>query len=1116
MAYLTNTIKNVEGTSISINDSYKLKDLTLEGDTTQDGTPTPDNPVPIEVVTGEQEISVVGKNLFDYSTNIINNSSFNNTTMKIVSDSNSNLSYCKCEPNTTYTISRRNPMAQRFHVATTENIPSVNSNILSFNYNNSATSITITTPSNAHYIVVRFIYNEKADYETYAKTIQIEKGSTATDFEEYKGQSYEINLGKQLFDKSKATTGKGISTSNGGLYNNTDLFATDYIEITPNTSYVVNGYSTSANRVYGACYDASKTFLVGIATSANISTFKVTNSSAKYIRLTGLMSDIDTYQLEKGTVSTPFSTYKTPIELCKIGNYKDYIKKSSGKNLFDKGNANILNAYINGTTNKIVNNANARTLYISCQPNTTYTVSRIAGQRFIVGDTTELPTNDVTLNGRVTDNTGSNITITTKENSNYLCVFYYLSSADTLTEQQILDSIMLNEGTTALPYEPYGTNWYIEKQIGKVVLNGSESWSVFYTGASNWWYQANNVITANNTESVRSQNKCNRYVYAVVGTSTTNQGIWYGDTYIRIRYGTEDTVANFKSWLSSNNVIVYYVLKTPTYTTITDTELINQLESIRLLEGFNNISISSANLSSPINFLYYSTDNPYLEKIYSQDDKNDLKIWFDDVELQDSSRYCEKITRTARILPDDGSKRFSLDNFISTSVEVILHNVDIENIKDQVKISIGTLVGNEYTYIPLGVFNIQDKPEKDGNKITLKLRDNRVKFDFNYNAKPLIDEEGGSASKKQILNDICKKAGVKNCVLSFNGENDILGIYDNTIQASTYISYLMEQAGLIPTIDRNGNLIAIDLSNVDKWKIPLSIVESYEKGEPYSIDRVVYESGVIKYQTSEDESLNTLYINGANPYIFDESQVLYILNKLKGFEIDSITTKRVLGNPAIDPYDIIEIYNDIDGTNDIVFRTLANTEYTYNGVHRDTFDTTIGKEERTENVSKNSEATYRKSAKTEIDNINANISLLATSTEQYQTESNNKIENLIERTNTVEQTLTSTQATIEVMQRDIIDGQETLRNNLVTIDINGLNVSTSSSKISTNLDNNSFDIKDNSGNTLTFIGYDEEEGISKAQMDNLTVTNYFVAGYHRTEKMNIDGEYRTGDFYIGG
>lgn len=436
-----------------------------------------------------------------------------------------------------------------------------------------------------------------------------------------------------------------------------------------------------------------------------------------------------------------------------------------------------------------------------------------------------------------------------------------------------------------------------------------------------------------------------------------------------------------------------YITNTVKNVTGTSLYINDAIQEGILYEGVNNITQTNNDLPFVIDLSYYSSENPYQDAIYSQGETNDLKIWFDDVELEDADRYCESITRTARIIPDDGAKRFSLDNFISTSVEVILHDVDPSIIKDQVKISIGTDIGNnEFEYIPLGIFNIQDVPETNGNKITIKLRDNRVKFDFNYDAYPLMQSLGGQAKKRQILEDICEKAGVENKIDYFANEDDYVGIYDDSIQAQTYVSYLMEQAGLIATIDRYGKLIAIDLSNLYKWKIPLSIVEGWDKGDPYKIERVVYESGIIKYETSSDESLDTLYINSANPYITSDTQVEDILEKLQNFEIDSITTKRVLGNPAIDPYDIIEVYNDLDGTNDVVFRTLGNTSYTFNGVHRDSFNTQIGREERTENVSKNSNEAKFKRAFTEIDNVEGTVKINTSSIETITATANNAIE----------------------------------------------------------------------------------------------------------------------------
>ena len=96
------------------------------------------------------------------------------------------------------------------------------------------------------------------------------------------------------------------------------------------------------------------------------------------------------------------------------------------------------------------------------------------------------------------------------------------------------------------------------------------------------------------------------------------------------------------------------------------------------------------------------------------------------------------------------------------------------------------------------------------------------------------------------------------------------------------------------------------------------------------------------------------------------------------------------------------------------------------------------------------------------------------------------------------------------------NGVETLKNSLVKININGIQVATNTSKVASIMQNNKFAIQDNSGTDLIFIGYDEEEQRSKAEMDNLTVKNYFVAGYHRQEKFEPNGEKRTGWFYVGG
>lgn len=90
-----------------------------------------------------------------------------------------------------------------------------------------------------------------------------------------------------------------------------------------------------------------------------------------------------------------------------------------------------------------------------------------------------------------------------------------------------------------------------------------------------------------------------------------------------------------------------------------------------------------------------------------------------------------------------------------------------------------------------------------------------------------------------------------------------------------------------------------------------------------------------------------------------------------------------------------------------------------------------------------------------------------------------------------------------------------LKNELITIDVNGIHVATDLSAIETIMTNDTFAIK--SGDTvLAYFGYDSELQTTVAKMNNLTVEDYFVSGYHRAEKFDIDSEHRTGVFYVGG
>lgn len=439
------------------------------------------------------------------------------------------------------------------------------------------------------------------------------------------------------------------------------------------------------------------------------------------------------------------------------------------------------------------------------------------------------------------------------------------------------------------------------------------------------------------------------------------------------------------------------------------------------------------------------TKQEYDSIIYSQEDINRCKLYFNNVELQDADNYLEKITFTKRVLPENGKKVFSLDNFIAEEVEIIIHDIDPTIIQDKVRIELGTLVDEQndiYEFIPMGVFNIQDTPTRNDDKITIKLRDNACLFDFNYNAKPLIDSLGGNATKMQILQDICSQANVVCGVSSFLGDSDLIGIYDNSIKGRMYVAYLAEQAGCIAKIDRTGSLIFIPLNSLTTQKIPLNLIGKYIKGNSYTIERVVYELGTIKFETSNDETLQTLYISSLNPYISTQQQIENIFNNiLNGFETDSIEiSDNIIGNPTIDGYDLIQVYgyydeydNFIDDDTVIVFTTLANNTLYYNGGFRTKYKTEIGLEERTENTTNTGEAIFQKRISSEVDRLNG---VITTEVENNILNPNNP-ESVVSQMSVIKQDYTTIKAEIS----DIADITTSAEDTDAQVELENINVS---------------------------------------------------------------------------
>lgn len=196
-------------------------------------------------------------------------------------------------------------------------------------------------------------------YDNYKiENIQLEAGSSVTDFEPYVGgiaspnpdypqaiqtvtgeQTVEI-IGKNLFDKTTVTNGYYIDSS-GVLQAGANFGYSDYIKVLGGATYTYSGATNNVGYAAKcAWYDENKIYISsnGFSTTGQLTA----PANAKYFRTsirtaesTGQAPYLDTYQLELGstaTAYTPYSKQTLPIslgsiELCKLGTYQDYIYK---------------------------------------------------------------------------------------------------------------------------------------------------------------------------------------------------------------------------------------------------------------------------------------------------------------------------------------------------------------------------------------------------------------------------------------------------------------------------------------------------------------------------------------------------------------------------------------------------------------------------------------------------------------------------------------------------------------------------------------------------------------------------------------------------------------------
>ena len=335
-------------------------------------SPNPDYPQAINTVTGMQTVKVTGKNLFnlngDQQPNTRCTGIINGQSITITSTANSTGYYAIVIPNSSELLGKTatisvGDVTVSSDVETTGRIliyqsvstqpNSVGNNIGAVDIKSKGpASATFTFPSSFQsgkncfavvlYVNARALSTVVGEYSTYTN-IQLELGSTGTGYEPYSSNDYEINLGKNLFDKDANQyiygyfeSGTQITGAASGYRN-----GVVYLPCEPSTTYTIGAQSIPAD--IRAVATTKTTPEVGTAVSSEMglglnAITITTQSDARYIVIRyranpgltiadTLSSFMASLQVEKGPQATAYAPYFTPIELCKIGGYQDYIWK---------------------------------------------------------------------------------------------------------------------------------------------------------------------------------------------------------------------------------------------------------------------------------------------------------------------------------------------------------------------------------------------------------------------------------------------------------------------------------------------------------------------------------------------------------------------------------------------------------------------------------------------------------------------------------------------------------------------------------------------------------------------------------------------------------------------
>lgn len=526
----------------------------------------------------------------------------------------------------------------------------------------------------------------------------------------------------------------------------------------------------------------------------------------------------------------------------------------------------------------------------------------------------------------------------------------------------------------------------------------------------------------------------------------------------------------------------------------------------------------------------YLTSEKYKKQIYAESSYSDLRIYINDTLID--SDYVMDVKFDDSCFEDE---YFTLGSAIIQNIVLKLDNVclpcpinEIENFRlvYGLELDDGTM-----EWIPIGEYELGKEPDTAySDYTTFTLYDYMNKFDIEYDGSHLVP-----CTREQLVEDMCRKVGIELATPLFLGHDRMVNSFDNTIKAKQYLSFISERAGGFAKVGRDKRLYIKSYADVDVIELTeeqsaSAVINSFD--EIKVITKVLYEDALNKWEFGSDDGL-VVRLSQLNPFSITEDEVREIYNKLNGLTFQSLDVK-MWGDPAIDTGDIISVYG---------YRTFVQKSWQYNNGFFGSYKANLKDSGTISNVEKISADVQLRKVKSTLNEITGEIDIITADIRGNEsniaeiradlTNINMKVEDTsqnlennyldknqidaISSTNNeniellrqaVEESISSTQVQINVINEKVENGSTKIRTNTgFTFDDDGMKIAKEGEEMSSLVDNTGLYVKRDEDNVLVA----NNDGV---ETENLKVRTYFTIGTN--SRLEDYKEVRTAIFYIGG